>query len=145
MLGVPELAEAVLGFRTYYQCAVDPTFDCPLDPTQGDGSLEDAMAPVEDSPVATPYKLQQNVPNPFNPSTSISFVMPDGGGQVALRIYDVSGRLVRTLIDGFESAGTRKVEWNGQDDQGQSMASGIYYYRMTGPSFSEKKKMVLLR
>lgn len=145
MINIPGLDEAVEGFRVYYRCAVDPTFDCPLDPPEAGGPSEETMSGVEDSPIATPYKLQQNVPNPFNPSTSISFEMPDGGGQVALRIYDVSGRLVRTLIDGYEPAGTSEVNWNGQDDHGQSMASGIYYYQMTGPSFSDMKKMVLLR
>ena len=77
--------------------------------------------------------------------TKISFVVPDGGASVSLRIYDVSGRLVRTLVDGFESAGTRSYSWNGTDDQGRSVASGTYYYELSAPSFSEKKKMVLLK
>jgi hypothetical protein len=141
MLGVPELAEAVVGFRVYYRCAVDPTFDCPLPPPAG----ADAAFDKADTPAAGAFGLQQNVPNPFNPSTQISFAVPEGGANVALRIYDVTGRLVRTLVDGYEPSGARTVTWAGRDDQGQPVASGTYFYQLTAPSFSERKKMVLLK
>lgn len=64
---------------------------------------------------------------------------------VSLRIYDVSGRLVRTMVDGFEPSGTRTVSWSGNDDQGRSVASGTYFYQLTAPSSTEKKKMVLIK
>ena len=137
MLGVPELAEAVVGFRVYYRCAVDPTFDCPL---------EDTVAQAKaNTPRADTFALNQNYPNPFNPSTEISFAVPGSGANVALRIYDVKGKLVRTLVDGFEPSGTRTVTWFGRNDQGQAVASGTYFYQLTSPTFSEKKKMVLLK
>ena len=62
----------------------------------------------------TAFELRQNAPNPFNPATQISFVVPDGGANVSLRIYDVSGQLVRTLVDGFEPSGIRSVSWQGR-------------------------------
>ena len=81
----------------------------------------------------------------INPSTTIAFEVPDGGTHVSLEIYDVSGRLVRTLVDGYEPAGTRTAIWDGRDDAGQPVASGIYFSRMTAPEFSETTKMMLLK
>jgi hypothetical protein len=142
MATVPGLDQAIGGFRTYYRCAVDPTFDCPLPPA---GAL--AAGPVKsDTPAASSvFSLQQNAPNPFNPTTEISFAVPDGGANVSLRVYDITGRLVRTLVEGNEPAGTRTVTWSGDNDQGQRVPSGTYFYRLTAPSFSEQKKMVLLK
>jgi len=139
MAAVPGLDEAVLGFRTFYRCAVDPTYDCPLElPPAG---MDKSKAPQ----AKATFGLGQNAPNPFNPSTEISFVVPEGGANVSLRIYDITGRLVRTLVDGFEPGGSRAVSWHGRTDQGQPAASGVYYYQMTGPAFSDMKKMVLLK
>lgn len=142
MATVPGLDQAIGGFRTYYRCAVDPTFECPLPPT---GALAAAFGKSDLPPSATAFSLQQNAPNPFNPSTQISFAVPDGGANVSLRVYDLTGRLVRTLVDGPEPAGTRSVTWSGDDDRGQPVPSGTYFYRLTAPSFSEQKKMVLLK
>ncbi|MCK4548776.1 MAG: T9SS type A sorting domain-containing protein, partial [Candidatus Krumholzibacteria bacterium] len=99
----------------------------------------------EDGGVPKAFALMQNVPNPFNPSTTIYYDVPSGGGNVSLRVYDVSGRLVRTLVNGHEAEGSRSVTWDGMGDRGQSIASGIYFYRMTAQGFAETKKMVLLR
>jgi hypothetical protein len=99
----------------------------------------------EDGGVPKAYALGQNVPNPFNPSTTIWYDVPAGGGNVSLRIYDVSGRLVRVLVDGHQAEGSRSVTWDGTGDRGTSLASGVYFYRMTAPGFDETKKMVLLR
>jgi hypothetical protein len=93
----------------------------------------------------TAFALAQNVPNPFNPSTVIRYDVPGGGGGVTLRIYDVGGRLVRTLVDGFEAAGRKSVEWRGQNDRGEMVATGVYFYRMTAPGFERTRKMVLLK
>jgi hypothetical protein len=136
MANIPGLDEAVAGFRIFYRCAVDPTYDCPI---------EDEPNKSDTPRSADTFSLRQNAPNPFNPSTEISFVVPEGGANVSLRIYDVTGKLVKTLVDGHEPAGTRAVSWHGKNDQGRPVASGVYYYQMTGPAFSEKKKMVLLK
>ncbi len=98
----------------------------------------------DELPAAT-WALSQNFPNPFNPATTIHYDVKAGGGQVSLRIFDVSGRVVRTLVDGRQTEGAKSVTWNGTNDAGQRVASGIYFYRMSAPGFTETKKMVLLR
>jgi hypothetical protein len=101
---------------------------------------------VGDMPLAArSFALHQNVPNPFNPTTSISYDVPAGGGDVVLAVYDVSGRLVKSLVDAREPAGTRTVRWDGTDRRGQSVASGIYFYRMRAGSYVETRKMLLLK
>jgi len=110
--------------------------------------LSDSPSSIDDAqPPGTPerYALHQNVPNPFNPSTMIHYELPAGGGEVSIAIYDVSGRLVRTLVEGLQSAGRKTAVWNGRDHRGQSAASGVYFYRMTAPDFVKTRKMVLLR
>ncbi len=89
--------------------------------------------------------LFQNVPNPFNPMTEISFDLGQNG-RVALRSYDVTGRLVRTLIDNDMLAGRGYEEvWNGLDDQNQRAASGIYFYRLDAAGESFTRKMVIMK
>jgi endonuclease I len=88
--------------------------------------------------------LRQNVPNPFSPSTAISFVMPRKGS-VRVAIYDVSGRLVRVLADGEYPEGENGLVWDRTDAQGRSVASGVYFCRMRSGEFEEQRKMVLLK
>jgi hypothetical protein len=89
--------------------------------------------------------LEQNRPNPFNPSTTISFTLPVES-EVRLEVYDVSGRLVARLIDGArQGAGPHNVEWNGRDASGRAAASGIYVYRLVAGKEMISRKMVLLR
>jgi hypothetical protein len=91
------------------------------------------------------FALYQNMPNPFNPQTAIRYDVPPGGGQVTLRVYNVSGGLVRTLVDDEESPGQKTARWDGTNEQGEHVASGIYFYRMTAPGFTETRKMTLLQ
>ena len=91
------------------------------------------------------YDLRQNVPNPFNPKTTIRYEVPAGGGHVAIEIYDVAGRLVRTLVDGFEAEGEQSVVWDGTDTDGKQMATGVYFYRMNAEGVESSKKMLLLK
>ncbi len=97
-----------------------------------------------DEPVPLVNALHQNHPNPFNPSTTISFSLRDRG-IVSLAVYDVAGRLVRVLIDDVMEAGPRDVTWDGRDNAGRVVASGVYFYRLEAGNFTETKKMVLLR
>jgi hypothetical protein len=76
------------------------------------------------------FALEQNAPNPFNPSTTIRFVLPEAG-RVRLIVYDVTGRVVRTLANVQRNAGAHAVVWNGRDDVGRAAASGVYVYRLT--------------
>jgi len=89
-------------------------------------------------------KLLQNSPNPFNPSTTIKFYTPNTS-DVTIKIYDMLGREVTTLISQQTTAGYHIVYWNGKDSRGENVASGIYLYRLTAGNFSETKKMNLLK
>jgi len=91
-----------------------------------------------------PLTLHQNVPNPFNPSTSIAFYLPEKS-HVRIDVYDVAGRLVTTLTDGARPGGSHNVEWNGSDASGRTAASGVYFYRLVAGKFEQMKKMILLR
>ncbi|MBN1163518.1 MAG: T9SS type A sorting domain-containing protein [Candidatus Krumholzibacteriota bacterium] len=88
--------------------------------------------------------LVQNFPNPFNPSTMIRFSLKDRG-RVSIRIYDVTGRLIETLLDEFRDAGAYEVQWTGTNNSGSPVASGIYFYQMRTGSYECTKKMVLLK
>ena len=90
------------------------------------------------------YALEANYPNPFNPQTAIRYSLA-GPSRVTLAIYDVLGRRVRTLVDQSQAAGRYQVEWNGLDDQGRSVASGTYLYRLDAGSFRQTAKMSLVR
>jgi flagellar hook assembly protein FlgD len=88
--------------------------------------------------------LSQNFPNPFNPSTIITFGL-EAEGSVSLRVYDVSGRLVRVIVEGKRSARHYREAWDGKDENGVAVASGVYFYRLTGGNYTHTRKMVLLR
>ena len=90
------------------------------------------------------YRLAQNFPNPFNPSTTIGYDLREKG-PVSIRIYDVGGHLVRTLVDGVKEAGRYSAVWDGASERGTAVASGIYFYKMEAGAFSATKKLVLLR
>jgi len=90
------------------------------------------------------YRLAQNFPNPFNPSTTIRFDMK-AKGPVTIRIYDVAGRLVRALVDEVRDAGSHAAVWDGRNGTGAEVASGIYFYKMETAGFLATRKLVLLR
>jgi flagellar hook assembly protein FlgD len=88
--------------------------------------------------------LEQNRPNPFNPQTTISFTLAERT-QVHLGVYDVDGALVRTLVNEPRAAATYESRWDGRDESGHAAASGVYFYKLTAGSFTQTKKMVLLK
>jgi hypothetical protein len=92
-----------------------------------------------------PLTLFQNHPNPFNPATTISYYLPEAA-QVTLGIYDPAGRLVNRLIDReMKPKGMHQIEWQGRDNSGRAVASGVYFYRLQTGRETISKKMVLLR
>ena len=93
---------------------------------------------------ALPEQYVVNQPNPFNPSTLISYYVT-ARGHVTLDIYDILGRRVRTLVSDDVEPGRYTVEWNGADDQGRQAASGVYFARMATPQYQKTHKMVLVR
>ena len=103
-----------------------------------------AVEVVGESIVPFGYALSQNHPNPFNPETTIRYELAETGA-VRLSVYNVSGQLIRTLVDGEHPAGTYSVTWDGTDDTGQDVASGVYIARMATVDFGAVRKLVLVR
>jgi hypothetical protein len=99
---------------------------------------------VGPDPVPPRYELMPNYPNPFNPSTTIRYRI-GSREHVELSVYDVSGALVRTLVDGVKNVGAYTLEWNGRDDAGNTVSSGVYFYRLVAGNFSDVRKMTLVR
>lgn len=92
----------------------------------------------------TPFVLHANHPNPFNPSTRIRFTL-ESESRVSLVIYDVSGRPVRALVSGTRPSGNHVAEWDGRDNAGRNVASGVYLYRIIAGNAAITRKAVLLR
>ncbi len=90
------------------------------------------------------FSLEQNFPNPFNPITTISFSIAQVEN-VTLRIYNSRGQVVRTLTNGFLNPGQYQVSWDGSDDLGLQLSSGVYLYRLQAGAFSKLKRMVFVR
>lgn len=94
--------------------------------------------------VPSVFRLAQNAPNPFNPTTTLEYDLPKSAHTV-LTIYDALGRQVRTLVDARQTAGFYKVSWNGLDQRGVPVGSGVYFYTLTAGEFATTKKMTLLK
>jgi len=92
----------------------------------------------------TTLVLEDNYPNPFNPRTAISFALPQDG-QVRLVIYSMTGRRITTLLDGLQPAGRHHVIWDGRDENGRTVASGVYFYRLEAGQDVLSRKMVLMK
>ena len=88
--------------------------------------------------------LFDNYPDPFNPSTTIRYSLGEGN-HVTLTVYNMLGQAVKTLVDQFESAGSREAIWDGSNDFGQKVASGMYLYRISAGNFTATKRMFLLK
>jgi hypothetical protein len=116
-----------------------------LDWLQGHTDVPD----FEEESVSIPKSIQlhQNYPNPFNPDTRIQFTVNSGRFplRTTLRIYNIRGQLVRTLLDEERTGGDYAVLWDGRDESGKAVSSGIYFCRLSTGSSSEVKKMVLLK
>lgn len=107
-------------------------------PTAGSPS-DDPILPVAQ------FSLLQNAPNPFNPSTTIRYSIPRDGLPVHLVVYNHRGQMIRQLVNEHQASGWQQVVWDGRDEQGRPVSSGIYYYRLSIPSQTEIRKMVLLK
>ncbi len=126
----PELLNVVCGY---------PDEDSPVVVETNALSLDENLT------IPTQFALHQNYPNPFNPSTQISFDVPDGSELVRLNIYNILGKKVSTLLNNVVNPGKHKVEWNAKDNEGNPVASGIYFYELSSSSFTARKKMLLIR
>jgi len=90
------------------------------------------------------YSLKQNYPNPFNPSTTLQFTLP-ASMKARIEVYNILGALVATPYDGMATAGENTVVWDGKDSHGQNVASGVYLYRLVADTYTETRKMMLLK
>ena len=99
-------------------------------------------------PVRT-ASLGQNYPNPFNPTTRIEYRLPESSPgaktHVNVVVYDVRGAKVRELVNGEQSPGKHAVDWDGRNDAGETVGSGVYFYRLRTPQFADTRKMVLVK
>jgi len=93
---------------------------------------------------AASLTIYENIPNPFNPQTTIRYAVPTSG-MVSLRVYDVSGRLMRVLVDERRPGGEQTAVWDGRGDSGDAVASGIYFLRLESGGQVETRKTVLLK
>lgn len=93
------------------------------------------------------FSLSQNSPNPFNPSTTISYEIPESSGaaKVVMAVYNIRGQKVITLVDELKEAGQYSVNWNGLDENGRRVSSGVYFYRMSAGDFTAVRKMVIVK
>jgi uncharacterized membrane protein len=113
---------------------------------------ESDMATVEftytgvsaDDPIIAATELGRNYPNPFNPATTIAFSLKEAG-QVTINVYDIRGSLVRTLVDSYLDAAHHTVVWDGMDNRGRNVSSGVYFYRMVTEEYTETRKMIMMK
>jgi hypothetical protein len=98
----------------------------------------------ENSNLPKDYELSQNYPNPFNPKTEINFALPKES-EVSLIIYNIKGQIVNRLMEEHLGAGRYKITWEGRDSEGNKVASGIYFYRLTAGNYKETKKMIMMK
>ncbi len=124
------------GYRDRWELALGSN---PADPLS-----TPAITAVEGAAAPRVARLDQNRPNPFNPETVIPYDAGPGG-RVSLRVFDASGRLVRTLVDAAEPPGIYRARWNGRNDRGRTVASGRYFYRLVVGKAVQTRAMTLVR
>jgi hypothetical protein len=107
-------------------------------------SPTDVQETTEEEIVPSAFQLSQNYPNPFNPQCEIRYALPKHA-EVNLSVYNVLGQKVKTLVDELQTAGFKTVHWNGKDDKGEEVSSGVYFYKLKAGDYSETKKMILLK
>ena len=99
---------------------------------------------VDNDGLPTSYVIHQNYPNPFNPVTTLRYDLPEDA-LVNITIYDMMGRIVKTLINDQQTAGYRSTQWNATNDAGSPVSAGIYLYMIQAGEFRQTRKMVLLK
>jgi len=144
-----ELIILSAGFRSHFSAEIQPG-GSPHN-LAADLELSTPEENAQDKPVGVvlpkAYSLSQNFPNPFNPSTTLQFAVPEHEGPVYVRldVFNLRGALVKTLVDGVREPGNYRIQWQGRDQTGRPVASGVYFYRLATPDFKATRKMVLLK
>ncbi len=146
--GTYTVSTDVVGFTSTSTETSSPTYDASGNPVPSTSNMivtpdvptavyQKAVQPVN-------YALDQNYPNPFNPTTQIAFSIPQSM-HVTVTIFNILGQRIATLVDGNMSAGSHVVTWNARNEHGEIMPTGVYFYRLSTPSFTAVKKMLLLK
>ncbi len=146
--GTYTVSTDVVGFTSTSAETATPTYDVSGTPVSSTSNLtvspdvplavhETVLQPVN-------YTLDQNYPNPFNPTTQIAFSIPQSM-HVTVTIFNILGQQIATLVDGNLSAGSHLVTWNARNGNGEMLPTGVYFYRLSTPSFTAVKKMLLLK
>jgi len=106
----------------------------------------ETVTDIEREPVNIPlsFELYQNYPNPFNANTIIKYDLQNDA-EVVLKIYDILGREVKTLVNGDQTSGSKSVVWDGKDNNGRGVSSGVYFYRIQADNTADCKRLVLLK
>ncbi|MCF7918989.1 MAG: choice-of-anchor J domain-containing protein [Candidatus Cloacimonetes bacterium] len=111
----------------------------------GESDIENAwLVDNDDNLLPTVTALQGNYPNPFNPETAIKLSLAEDAN-VEINIFNMRGQIVRTLVNEYMDAGFHNIVWNGTNDHGQNVASGVYFYNMKSDRYSSTKKMILMK
>lgn len=141
----PTLTDAV-DFRQYAEGfrQLRPALAALSGSESGNRMLAIVSSLAAESVLPREFTLLQNYPNPFNPQTQISYALPEGCN-VRLTVHNILGQTVRILVDSYEEAGFRSVTWDGTDQFGRSVSSGVYFYRLEAGSYSEIRKMLKLQ
>ncbi len=126
-------------------CAPENSGGCGLIGALGDG-CDGGLSPVDDPVGGVPvaFHVEQNFPNPFNPSTTIRFALPSAA-HTQVVIFDVAGRKVKTLVDDMLSAQNHEATWTGRDDAGRSVSAGVYFYRVASGNHLSVGRMALIK
>jgi hypothetical protein len=130
--------------RSYFDNTVRPGREYTYQVGAVESTGETVSLPRSTSMKLVTALLEQNHPNPFNPSTTISFILPSAERAVP-SVYDTQGKLVKTLCDGMGTRGENRHTWDGTNNSGQAVGSGVYYYKLSAGNFTDTRKMVLLK
>lgn len=129
--------------RFAIQCVSTDAFAFLVDDFRID-TTEDGVENDDSQVVPASNSLAQNYPNPFNPETSISYSLKEAG-KVTLAIYNLKGQKVKTLVHKYQEAGKHSMVWNGTDDQGKSVSSGVYFSKIEAGDYTSSRKMILIK
>ena len=141
----PKDPEAAVGAFSFGRVIID---ELPAQGSQAGAGLSQAVLDgVVNAGLPKAYSLEQNAPNPFNPSTTISYSIPEGQSEVAVKltVFNLRGQLVKTLVQSHQTAGQYRVQWDGINENSQRVTSGVYLYRLQAGNFTQTRKMVILK
>jgi len=128
-----------------YNYAIRAVYNYPAGVSENSNTVTvDYVSDDDPTLILLPTQLKSNYPNPFNPSTTITFdILKDS--HVCLEIFNIKGQKVKTLVDGLRGSGNHSIVWDGHDDIGREVNSGIYFYRMVSGEYTSVRKMILLK